>query len=173
VTARRNKHNHEEFIERMTTKRQRILAVLCYVEHEGLVLMLHRHKEPNLGQWTAPGGKMEWDESPLECVVREMREETGLKVEQPELRGIITEVSPTEHYQWLMFVYVARQFSGRVGSCKEGTLAWVPIEKVLELPVPQADAIFFPKIMSNGPVYQAKFTYDEQLRLVKWEEAIN
>ena len=148
----------------------RILATLCYVRQNEHVLMLHRHKEPNQGLWTAPGGKLEWNESPLECVVREMQEETGLLIHQPELRGIVTEVSPAEHYQWLMFIYVASRFSGEVTSCREGELAWVPIEEVLRLPIPQADAIFFPKIIHGERLYQAKFYYDEHIRLVRWEE---
>ena len=155
----------------MTPTYRRILSTLCYARRGDQVLMLHRTKEPNLGLWTAPGGKLEWDESPLECAIREMHEETGLVLDRPELRGLITEVSPVEDYQWLMFVFVAPRFSGEVGPCKEGTLAWVPISEVLEIPIPQADAIFFPRVIAQAAgLYQAKFTYDEHLRLIRTEE---
>ncbi len=154
----------------MKKQPQRILSTLCYAVRDGRVLMLHRTKEPNLGLWTAPGGKLEWDESPMECVIREMREETGLNIRRPELRGVITEVSPVEHYQWLMFVFVAREFTGELIECREGELAWVPIRDVLKLPVPQADALFFPKIMAARGVYQVKYYYDEHIRLVRVEE---
>ncbi len=152
----------------MTPGYHRILSTLCYAERDGQVLMLHRAKEPNFGLWTAPGGKLEWDESPVECAIREMQEETGLVVERPALRGVITEVSPVEHYQWMMFVFVAPRFAGQVGQCREGELAWIPIDRVLQLPIPQADAVFFPRIITpSAGVYQAKFIYDEQIRLVR------
>jgi 8-oxo-dGTP diphosphatase len=154
----------------MEKEPKRILSTLCYAVRDEHVLMLHRTKEPNLGLWTAPGGKLEWDESPVECVIREMREETGLLIRHPELRGIITEVSPVEHYQWLMFVFIAHEFTGELIDCKEGELAWVPIEDVLKLPIPQADALFFPKIMATRGVYQVKYYYDEHIRLVQVEE---
>ena len=63
----------------------RILSVLCYAVRDGRVLMMHRRKQPNLRLWTAPGGKLEWDEAPHETVVREMREETGLSPPPLEL----------------------------------------------------------------------------------------
>jgi 8-oxo-dGTP diphosphatase len=155
----------------MTSGYRRILSTLCYAQRSDQVLMLHRIKEPNFGLWTAPGGKLEWDESPVECVVREMREETGLSIDRPELRGLITEVSPVEHYQWMMFVFVAPRFSGQPGSCNEGELAWVPIAQVSQLPIPQADAIFFPRIITpTDGLYQAKFIYDDKIRLVRCEE---
>ena len=149
----------------------RILSVLCYAVQDGHVLMMHRRKEPNLGLWTAPGGKLEWDESPSETCIREMREETGLEVVRPELRAVITEVSPVEHYQWMMFVYVAEQFTGQVGACVEGDLAWVRMDGLADLPIPEADRIFGPRVLRwDGKVAQLKFIYDETIRLARWEE---
>ena len=133
--------------------------------------MMHRRKQPNLGQWTAPGGKLEWDEAPVETCIREMREETGLLVHRPELRAIITEVSPAEHYQWLMFVYVATEFEGEVGQTHEGDLAWLPVAQLADLPIPQADRIFGPRVLDwDGKVAQMKFYYNENVELVRWEE---
>lgn len=153
---------------------ERILATLCYVVRNGRVLMLLRNKEPNLGLWIAPGGKLEFDESPEECALRELREETGLRGRDPELRGVITEVSPRKDYQWLIFIYVVRQAKGELTDCeatdcREGRLAWVPIPDVLTLPIPEADAIFFPHIVSDGPLFRAKFVYDRDLGIVSWE----
>jgi 8-oxo-dGTP diphosphatase len=135
------------------------------------VLMLHRSKEPNKGLWVAPGGKVEIHESPLECAVRELREETGLAARHIELRGLVTEVSPRDDYQWLLFIYVTDDFEGELIQCSEGNLAWMNVDAVPLLSIPQADAIFFPRIMSdNEPAYQAKFIYDSSLRLVQVEE---
>ena len=147
----------------------RKLTTLVYALREGQVLMMHRHKSPNLGQWAAPGGKIELNESPLECALRELREETGLRASRAELRAIVTETSPLPDWQWLMFIYLVREFGGTVTGCKEGDLAWVAVDKVMELPIPQADAIFFPHVVDDrsGPVC-LKFEYDSELRLVSW-----
>ena len=155
----------------MPTRYHRILSVLCYAVRGERVLMMHRRKEPNLGLWTAPGGKLEWDEAPSEACIREMREETGLAVVRPEMRAVITEVSPVEHYQWMMFVYVVEQFTGQVGECAEGDLEWVAIDALADLPIPEADRIFGPRVLHwDGKVAQLKFTYDEAIRLAHWEE---
>lgn len=148
----------------------RKLTTLVYALRDGQVLMMHRRKEPNLGQWTAPGGKIELHESPAECAVRELREETGLvALERPELRLIVTEVSPLPDWQWLMFIYLVREFTGEVAGCAEGDLAWVPVDQVAQLDIPQADAIFYPYVVdaSPGPIAM-KFAYDADLKLLDW-----
>jgi 8-oxo-dGTP diphosphatase len=153
---------------------ERILATLCYAVRDGQVLLLHRNKEPNLGLWVAPGGKLELDESPQECALRELEEETGLVGQDPILRGIITEISPRDDYQWLIFIFVTDRFSGEMSDCQqidcsEGTLAWIPIAEVTQLSIPEADAIFFPHIIGDGPLFRAKFVYDQELGIVSWE----
>lgn len=150
----------------------RIVCTLIYALRGDKVLMMHRRKQPNLGQWTAPGGKVELDESPAECAVRELREETGLQAStRPELRAIITETSPLPDWQWLMFVYRVAQFDGALIACDEGDLAWIDLDAVLSLDIPQADAIFYPYVIGDraGPV-ALKFEYDHELRLVAWRE---
>ena len=138
------------------------------------MLLLHRNKEPNKGLWIAPGGKLELDESPQECALRELWEETGLRGRNPRLRGLITEVSPRHDYQWLIFIFMVQQpernsASGELVDCREGKLAWVPIDQVLQLPIPAADAIFFPHVIGDGPIFRAKFVYDSQLGIVSWD----
>ena len=157
----------------------RILGTLVYARRNlssdegGHVLMLHRNKEPNKGLWVAPGGKVEIHESPVECAIRELREETGLIVRRMTLRGVVSEVSPRQDYQWLLFIYVTDDFEGKLSTCDEGHLAWVDVNAVPLLPIPQADAIFFPHIISEDePLYQARYTYDADLRLVHAEEFV-
>lgn len=149
-----------------------ILATLIYATHQGKVLMLYRHKEPNLNLWIAPGGKVDADESPRECALRELREETGLHAENPQLRAIVTEISPRPDWQWLMFIYrVEVEDSRIVGDLREGRLQWFDREEVLQLPIPQADIIFYPLVMAaDGPPLELKFEYDEDLQLVHWEK---
>ena len=152
---------------------ERILATLCYAQRDGRVLLLHRSKEPNLGLWVAPGGKLEYDESPDECALRELEEETGLIATSARLRGVITEVSPRDDYQWLIFIFVTRDFVGNMADCEqmdcpEGKLAWVAVDEVVGYPIPEADAIFFPHIIGDGPLFRAKFVYDRDLGVVDW-----
>ena len=157
----------------------RVLGTLVYAcqnlssDTERRVLVLHRNKEPNKGLWVAPGGKVEIHESPLECAIRELREETGLIASGLTLRGVVTEVSPREDYQWLLFIYVADDFEGELIACDEGHLAWVDVSAVSLLPIPEADAIFFPHVISDDePLYQARYAYDVDLNLVHAHEFV-
>lgn len=149
----------------------RKVTTLVYALRDGQVLMMRRRKEPNLGQWTAPGGKVELHESPAECARRELAEETGLVAAgRPELRLIVTETSPLPEWQWLMFIYLVRETQGQVtADCVEGDLAWIPVDQVPALEIPQADAIFYPYVIdsSPGPI-SMKFEYDADLRLLAW-----
>lgn len=157
----------------------RVLGTLVYARQnlspvgDRRVLMLRRNKEPNKGLWVAPGGKVEMHEAPLECAIRELREETGLIARRLTLRGLITEVSPRDDYQWLLFIYVTDDAEGELIQCNEGHLAWVDVNAVPLLAVPQADAIFFPRIMNDGePLYQARYSYDADLRLIHVKEFV-
>lgn len=150
-----------------------ILTTLVYVQRGDQVLMLYRHKEPNLGLWVAPGGKIDADEWPRECAIRELEEETGLRAIDPELRVIATEVSPRPDWQWLMFIYRTRVAPGEVaGDDREGKLRWFHRDEVPRLPIPQADAIFYPFVIDpTGPPLEMKFMYDGELKLINWQKA--
>jgi 8-oxo-dGTP diphosphatase len=148
-----------------------IPAVLVYALREGEVLLMHRVKEPNLGLWTAPGGKVELMESPHDTARREMAEETGLEVQNLLLRGLCTQVSSSPDWQWLQFIFVTTRFQGTLrADRREGNLAWVPLEKYFTaLPIPQADAVFAPRVLATSEgCFQAKFIHDADLNLVTW-----
>ena len=148
------------------------LATLVYALRDEQVLMLRRNSEPNRGLWVAPGGKLEHGESPAECAVREMREETGLIIEKPVLRGVMTETSPRADYQWLTFIFVAWDFDGTFTPATGiGEFRWVPVDEVTKLPIPPADAVFFPRLLEDGSLFSAKFEYDRELNLLNWQEA--
>ena len=145
-----------------------VLTTMVYCIKDGSVLLMLRNKEPNLGLWVAPGGKLEPGESPYDCAKRELYEETGLEVHELYYRGLITEISPRPDWQWLMFLYVAHEFSGNIVEDKrEGRLSWCSLSEVMQLAIPEADKVFFQKVINvNTPFYQAKFVYDGDLRLV-------
>ncbi len=151
----------------------RISGTLVYCRRGDEVLLMRRRKAPNVGLWVAPGGKVEIDESPYECAVRELREETGLQVKAVYFRALVTEVSPRSDYQWQIFLYLVTEFE-RVARPdeREGTLRWWPIGALDagKVPIPEADAVFYPHVIDlNRPFYCARYTYDAELRLVKAE----
>jgi protein-S-isoprenylcysteine O-methyltransferase Ste14/ADP-ribose pyrophosphatase YjhB (NUDIX family) len=148
------------------------LATLVYALRDEQVLLVRRTSEPNRGLWVAPGGKLDHGESPDECAVREMREETGLVIERPVLRAVMTETSPRPDYQWLTFIFVAFDFDGTFTPAPGvGEFRWVPVDEVTKLPIPPADAIFFPRLLQDGTTFNAKFEYDADLNLLRWRES--
>ena len=139
-------------------------CTLCYLENDrGEYLMLHRVKKKhdvNQYKWIGVGGKFEENESPDECLIREVREETGLTLTRYRYRGIITFVSdrwPTEY----MHLFTADGFSGALKECDEGVLEWLPRGRLLELPHWEGDAIFLKLIEDDGqPFFSLKLRYE-------------
>lgn len=142
-------------------------TTLCYIEKDGCYLMLHRTKKEhdyNKDKWIGIGGKFENGESPEDCAVREVREETGLEIMPADLEycGIVTfvDTSLTEPYTEFMHIFRARKFGGALKSdCDEGELEWVPLAKLKELPHWQADEIFYDFLEENHPFYSLKAVY--------------
>jgi 8-oxo-dGTP diphosphatase len=150
----------------------RVLATLVYAIKGDKVLLHQRVRDPNKGLWVAPGGKLESTESPTECAVREMREETGLAVQGPTLRGVMVEVSPRPDYQWITFIFASPRFEGElVPAAGIGEFRWVRIPEVYALPIPPTDRIFFGRVMRlSDPPFLLKFTYDADLRITRMDE---
>ncbi len=137
------------------------LTTLCYIEHNGCYLMLNRNKkanDENAGKWIGVGGHLEENESPEECALREIREETGLSVTHLRLRGIITFILPDWGNE-LTFLYTARTDTEEVTPCAEGTLAWIPIEKISCLPLWEGDRAFLPLLSQRADCFSMKLIY--------------
>ena len=138
-----------------------ICATLCYVRKNGKTLMMHRVKKANdihEGKWNGLGGKMESGESPEDCVVREVHEESGLRIRKPALRGILTFPEFDGQNDWIVFLYTASSFSGSVTECKEGWLEWIPTARLARLPLWEGDK-FFLKWLQGKRFFSAKFVY--------------
>lgn len=142
-------------------------TMLCYIEKDGRTLMLHRVKKKNdmnHDKWIGVGGKFEYGESPEECMLREVREETGLTVTDWAYRGIVTFVS--QDWCEYMHLFTASEFTGEVRACDEGTLEWVETDKLTQLPIWEGDKVFLRLLKEKEPFFSLKLVYDEE-RLVK------
>lgn len=145
-------------------------TTLCYIKQNDKYLMLHRTKksdDPNEGKWIGIGGHIEEGESPEECVVREVREETGLILKEFRYRALITFTSDLYETEY-MHLFTADKIEGAItDNCEEGELEWIESDKVMELPMWEGDKLFLPCIMdeSNG-FFSMKLVYEGD-RLVK------
>ena len=126
------------------------------------LLMLHRVKkvnDENQDKWIGVGGKLEDRESPEDCLLREVKEETGLTLERWRYRGLVTFVSDKWETEY-MHLYTADKFSGTMKECDEGNLEWVPREQVEHLPIWEGDKIFLRMIADpETPFFSLKLVY--------------
>ena len=127
------------------------ITTLCYIEQDGKYLMLHRTKKKhdiNENKWIGVGGHAEGTEGPEDCLLREVKEETGLTLTDYRFRGIVTFAS--EGYQTeYMCLYTADGFTGELITCNEGDLVWVSKEEVPKLPTWEGDAIFLKLLLED------------------------
>lgn len=144
------------------------LTTLCYIEKDGSYLMMHRTKkeqDENAGKWIGIGGHMKEDETPEECVRREIIEETGLTVEDLKLRGILTFILPAWGNE-LTFLYTASTKEEVSRECSEGILKWIPVDEVMGLPLWEGDRKFLPLLKEEKDCFSMKLVYDEEGHLL-------
>lgn len=137
-------------------------TTLCHIEKDGKYLMLHRVKKKNdlnQNKWVGIGGKFEDKESPEQCNVREVFEETGLTLKDAAYRGIVTFVSDKWETEY-MHIFVAKNFSGEIKECDEGILKWIDKNELLTLPLWVGDKIFLKLINDeNQPFFSLRLEY--------------
>lgn len=136
-------------------------TTLCYLEQNNSYLMLHRIKkkqDANEGKWIGVGGKFEDKESPEDCVLREVLEETGLIMDVPRYRGIVTFVSDLYETEY-MHLFTCSEFHGTMRDCDEGVLQWIPISEVLSLSLWEGDRIFLELLRQDLPFFSLKLVY--------------
>ena len=127
-----------------------------------LLNLEHRNKKVNdihAGKWNGLGGKFESGESPEECVIREVYEESGLSIGNPKLCGLLM-FPKFKGNDWYVFTFTATEFSGELIDSPEGKLEWIPDEKILDLNLWASDHIFMPWIR-EGKFFSAQIEYEE------------
>ena len=136
-------------------------TTLCYIEKDGAYLMIHRSKSKNDGSgglWMGVGGHFEDGESPFDCVLREVTEETALTLLKPKYRGIVTFVSDRYETEY-MHLFTCSEFSGELGECSEGELHWVEKSRVSSLPSWEGDKIFLRLLEEREDFFSLKLVY--------------
>ena len=136
-------------------------STLCYIYKDDECLMLHRTKKENdqsHDKWLGIGGKFEDKESPEDCALREIKEETGLTVTDYRYRGIVTFVSDEWETEY-MHLFTADGFTGNIIECDEGDLEWVKKKDVIKLPMWEGDRIFLDLIERDDPFFSLKLVY--------------
>ncbi|MCP4632174.1 MAG: 8-oxo-dGTP diphosphatase [candidate division Zixibacteria bacterium] len=139
------------------------LGTLCYIRDGNRTLMIHRVKKENdmhEGKWNGLGGKIIPGETPEECVIREIKEESGLDIVDPELKGVITFPKFDDIDDWMVFIFVVNRFSGELIDSEEGNLKWIENEKLFDLNLWEGDKIFM-KWLDDKPLFSAKFIYNK------------
>ena len=134
---------------------------LCYIEKDNKYLMLHRVKKENdvnHDKWIGIGGKFEEGESPEECAIREIYEETGLRAKKLSYRAIVTFDCPPYPTDY-MHLFVCTEFEGNLKECDEGVLEWVDKQNLKNLPLWEGDYIFLDLMEKDVPFFSLKLSY--------------
>ena len=137
-------------------------TTLCYIEQNGRYLMLHRVKKDqdlNCDKWIGIGGKFESGESPENCLLREVEEETGLQLDSWRYCGIVTFVSEEWGTEY-MHLFHSDSFHGTLRECGEGVLEWIDKSALQNLPALwEGDRIFLRLMEEGGPFFSLKLCY--------------
>ncbi len=143
-------------------------TTVCYIENDQKYLMIHRVKKENdcnKDKWIGIGGKLEYGESPFDCIRREVNEETGLILNSVRYRGIITFVS-NEFGTEYMHLFSSNSFTGKINeTCDEGVLEWIKKDELKLLPMWAGDKIFLELLESEDRFFSLKLVYEGE-RLV-------
>ena len=143
------------------------LTTLCYIRQGGKTLMLHRNKRPgdyHFGKYNGVGGKFEQGESPSDCLLREVKEETGLTLKSYDFKGIITFPGFDGENDIYTFLYTSNDFEGEIIDPDEGTLSWIPDEQIISLNLWDGDVHFLPWVFEDdydNRHFDATFIYKD------------
>lgn len=141
----------------------------CVFLRDGQILLLQK---PRRGWWTAPGGKMEPGEGIRESVIREYREETGIYLHNPSLKGIFTFIMKEKDSvlsEWMMFTFFCREGDGSLlKESSEGLLTWHPAEDIASLPMAEGDHHIIDYMIHGKGTLYGTFTYTPDFELLSY-----
>ncbi|AST93283.1 MULTISPECIES: 8-oxo-dGTP diphosphatase [Sutcliffiella] len=143
----------------------------CILLSNDKVLLLQK---PRRGWWVAPGGKMELEESVKDSVVREYREETGIYLKNPNLKGVFTFIMKDKEEdkivsEWMMFSFLATEYDGKnVQQSEEGKIEWHDVEAVSELPMAPGDYHILDYLINGTGMIYGTFTYTSDFELLSY-----
>lgn len=145
-------------------------CTLCYIKKDGKYLMLHRTKKENdinKDKWIGVGGHFEAEESPEDCVIREVFEETGLRLKSMKFRALVTFISGNGLTEY-MSLFTSDDFEGEPKECDEGDLVWIPKDEIEKLEIWEGDKIFLRLIDDvHQPFFSLKLVYNGSDRLLE------
>lgn len=136
-----------------------LTGTLLFVMDGPRVLLMRKKRGHGAGRINGPGGKLEPGETPLDCAVRETREETGVTPLGPTLRGLFRFVDLVQP-QWLGYVFIAERHVGTAVETEEGSPVWTPVD---DLPLTQMwedDRYWLPRLLA-GESLEGEFLFDD------------
>ena len=142
-------------------------TVLAYIKKNNQYLMLFRNKKQkdiNKGKWIGIGGHIEKNETIIDALYREIKEETNLDVKSYKYKGIVYFFN--HDYEEEMHLFVVDEFEGELKECDEGTLKYIDIDKVTSLNIWEGDKIFLPLLIKDEPFFKLKLYYRDD-KLIK------
>ena len=145
------------------------LSTLCYIEDGHRYLMMHRtmkENDVNHDKWIGIGGHFEYGESPEECLLREVLEETGFTLTSYRFRGLVTFLYGEDTVEY-MHLFTADGYEGTPVSCDEGELEWIDKDRLYDLELWEGDKIFFRLLEERDSFFSLKLAYDTQDRLIE------
>tara|TARA_X000001036_G_scaffold439868_1_gene492790 strand:+ start:2516 stop:3004 length:489 start_codon:yes stop_codon:yes gene_type:complete len=146
------------------------IASLCVIKNKNKFLLLKRNNKPNKGKYVPVGGKLKGYENPLKAAIRETFEETGLKFNNLEFCGLLTETSPID-YNWISYIYLVETNSIDIPKSNEGKLKWISFQEIKNIPTPKTDDIIYRYII-NKKKFIISVDYDEKIEIISMKEEI-
>lgn len=149
-------------------KKERIAhlnSTVCYLKKDNKILMIKFSKKWG-NVYAPPGGKFEKGESPLDCIIREFKEETGLTLVNPKLQGMSYWQESSEG---IIFVYTAENYEGKqISMSEEGNLEWITIEELLTIKQFEQNEKFTPYLFKNE-LFEGKFLLDDKCKVINYK----
>ncbi len=140
-------------------------STVCYLKKNNKTLMIKFKKK--WGQvYAPPGGKFESGETPIDCIIREFKEETGLTLINPKLQGISYWHDSTEG---MIFVYTAEEYKGELTvTSSEGELKWIKIDDLLLIKQFEQNEKFTPYLFKEE-LFEGKFLLNDKCEVLEYE----